>query len=95
MDKLLLYSRRLNALLLCLFSITAICLLAACGEEPYRLDSQDKTIIDTTANNEIQRLIPILEDSCKRHFEENIQKMTDSIVEFQIKAIEDKLKQRR
>lgn len=85
---------RLKALVKVLIISCLSACLTACGEEPYRLDSRDKTIIDTTANKEIQRLIPILEDSCRKHFDENIQKMTDSLVEFQIRAIEEKLKQK-
>jgi hypothetical protein len=55
------------------------------------LDSRDRTIIDTTSNKEINRLSKIYEDSSKSIFDRNVAHLTDSIVEFQIKAIEKQL----
>ncbi len=75
--------------------IAFVLLLASCGEEPYRLDSKDRTIVDTTSNREIQRIIPALEDSCKAHFEANVKRLTDSLVEYQIKEIDKKLHQHK
>jgi hypothetical protein len=67
--------------------------LLGCEEEPYRLDSRDRTIIDTTSNKMIQDLATQLEDSCKKNFDRNVQYLTDSLVEFQIKEIDKKLHQ--
>ncbi len=64
--------------------------LLSCDSE-YRLDSRDRTIIDTTSNKEITRLSKIYEDSSKGIFDRNVARLTDSIVEFQIKAIEKQL----
>lgn len=64
--------------------------LTSCDNE-YRLDSRDRTIIDTTSNKEIARLSKNYEDSSKSIFDRNVARLTDSIVEFQIKAIEKQL----
>jgi hypothetical protein len=77
------------AILIVLFLFTSF--LMSCGEEPYRLDSRDRTIIDSTSNKMIENLAAILEDSCKRNFDHNVQRLTDSLVEFQIKEIDKKL----
>lgn len=64
---------------------------AACEETPYRLESRDRVIIDSTSNKMIENLAAILEDSCKRNFDSNVKRLTDSLVEFQIKEINKKL----
>ena len=62
-----------------------------CEESPYRLESRDRVMIDTTSNKMIENLAAVLEDSCKRNFDSNVKRLTDSIVEFQIKEINKKL----
>ncbi len=64
---------------------------AACEETPYRLESRDRVIIDSTSNKMIENLAAILEDSCKKNFDSNVKRLTDSLVEFQIKEINKKL----
>jgi hypothetical protein len=64
---------------------------ASCEEMPYRLESRDRVMIDSTSNKMIENLAAVLEDSCKRNFDSNVKRLTDSIVEFQIKEIDKKL----
>jgi hypothetical protein len=65
--------------------------VVSCEETPYRLESRDRVMIDSTSNKMIENLAAILEDSCKRNFDSNVKRLTDSIVEFQIKEIDKKL----
>lgn len=91
--KMFFYHKKYATIQYLSIGIFALYHLCSCSEEPYRLDSRDRTIIDTTANIQIQKMIPALEDSCKAHFEANVKKLTDSLVEFQIREIEKKLQQ--
>lgn len=76
-----------KSLLLLLFSA----LLISCGEEPYRLSVSDRMIIDTTTSKQIEIMTRSLEDTCRAHFEGDVKRLTDSLIEFQIKEIDKKL----
>jgi beta-mannanase len=75
--------------LLYLFYVNML-LLANCSE-PYRLDSRDRVTIDTIAGKQIDRIASIMDDTLGKKYNQNVQQLTDSLVEFQIKAIEEKL----
>jgi hypothetical protein len=60
-------------------------------QDSYRLDSRDRTIIDTTANNKITELRKTLDDSFKVNREKNVKRLSDSIIDFQLKAIQKQL----
>jgi hypothetical protein len=76
---------------LLIFFLSSSFFFASCEETPYRLESRDRVIIDSTSNKMIENLAAVLEDSCKKNFEGNVKRLTDSIVEFQIKEIDKKL----
>ena len=59
----------------------------SCESEPYRLEAKDQQFVDSVSNNEIGRLAKILEDSCNANFDKRVKKLSDSIVEYQIKLI--------
>jgi hypothetical protein len=67
-----------------------IFILESC-DNTYHLDSRDRTIIDTTANAQIAKMTKALDDSTRVKRPINIKKISDSLVEFQLKAIAEKL----
>jgi hypothetical protein len=67
-----------------------IFILESC-DNTYHLDSRDRMIIDTTANTQIAKITKTLDDSALIKRPINIKKITDSLVEFQLKAIAKKL----
>ena len=71
-------------MMLCIF------LLESC-DNTYRLDSRDRVIVDTTANAQIAKIDKIMKDSADLNRGKNIKKIRDSLVEFQLKAIAEKL----
>jgi hypothetical protein len=73
-----------------LFFIVVIISSTACNDE-YRLDSRDRTIVDTTAGKEFNKINIAMEDSTKKNFDRQVKVLTDSIVEYQLKAIEKQL----
>lgn len=62
-----------------------------CADEPYRLDARDKLIVDTTANRQMEQFAKEIDMQCKQNFDTQVKKLTDSIVQYQIKAIDEKL----
>ncbi len=67
-----------------------ILVLESC-DNAYHLDSRDRTIIDTTANAQIAKITKVLDDSARVKRPINVKKISDSLVESQLKAIEKKL----
>ena len=64
----------------------------SCGTAPIRLDAAEKTIADTLAEKEIKNLAPTYDAWCKNGHDALVMRWTDSLVKFQIAAIEAKLK---
>ena len=67
-----------------------ILVLESC-DNTYHLDSRDRTIIDTTANAQIAKITKVLDDSARVKRPINVKRISDSLVEAQLKAIEKKL----
>ena len=76
-----------NAVFIIVFQIF---LLESC-DNAYRLDSRDRTIVDTTANSQIAKITKNLADTALVNHGKNVKKISDSLVEFQLKAIAEKL----
>jgi hypothetical protein len=74
-----------------LLLISFYCL--SCGEERYRLDANDRKIIDSVSTAEIEKLSKILSDSCQSNYNGKVKSLTDSLIEFQLKEIDKKLHQ--
>ncbi len=74
-----------------LLYLVTVLLGSACNDE-YRLDSRDRTIVDTTAGKEFNKINLAMEDSTKKNFDRQVKTLTDSIVEYQLKAIEKQLR---
>lgn len=73
-----------------IFALFLILFCCAC-QDSYRLDSRDRTIIDTTSSNQIVALGKILDDSFKVNHDKNVKRLSDSIIDFQLKAIQKQL----
>jgi hypothetical protein len=64
----------------------------SCSNEPIRLDAAEKTMADTLAEKEIKTLTVNYDVWCKNNHDALVLRWTDSLVKFQIQAIEAKLK---
>ena len=64
----------------------------SCSNEPIRLDAAEKTMADTLAEKEIKTLATNYDTWCKNNHDALVLRWTDSLVKFQIQAIETKLK---
>ena len=71
-------------------TVLQIFLLESC-DNTYRLDSRDRVIVDTTANSKIAQITKNLADTALVNHDKNVKKISDSLVEFQLKAIAEKL----
>lgn len=78
-------------LFLFISAIACLISIVSCADEPYRLDARDKLIVDTTANRQMEQFAKEIDMQCKQNFDTQVKKLTDSIVQYQIKAIDEKL----
>ena len=72
------------------FALFQIVIFESC-DNTYHLDSRDRMIVDTTANSKIAQITKNIADTARASHDKNVKRLSDSLVEFQLKAIEEKL----